>query len=164
MAATVDSPRTDVEGLEGLASLWQQLLQHHRAVAFYGPLVDDPELSWGRRHTWYLQIMAEGGCYLLARNSDGVPVGYAVVAITLDDDDTFLVRNGICELVSLVVAYDHRGQGIGTLLIEAAEGVAREHAIDTLKVSVMAGNEEAQSFYEAHDYVVAEHVLYRRLA
>jgi GNAT superfamily N-acetyltransferase len=65
--------------------------------------------------------------------------------------------------VTLVVTSGGRAAGVGRALLTAAEQLAREHGVDTVKVAVMGGNARAREFYEKNGYALAEHVLYRRL-
>jgi ribosomal protein S18 acetylase RimI-like enzyme len=159
----ISRPRNDPEGLDELAPLWKELHRHHREVADYQPLVADFELSWTSRLALYRRLLADGGCYLIASTDGGDTIGYAMVTIDAGPDDTFDVTGGLAEVVTLVVSPDHRSDGVGRALLQAAEEIARARGFDTVKIAVMSGNARAQRFYEAHGYAVAEHVLYRRL-
>lgn len=108
-------------------------------------------------------MLAEGAAYVTATDRDGRLIGYAMVAVDNGPDDTFDVRGGLAEVITLVVTRDERSAGVGRALLAAAEGIARENGFDTVKVAVMAGNTRAQTFYDANGYSVAEHILYRKL-
>jgi GNAT superfamily N-acetyltransferase len=164
MITAIDGPIRDPGGLDGLAPLWRQLHAHHRLVADYGPLVDDVDASWTSRRAWYERLLAGDAFYLLATDPSGVVIGYAMCEAVRGDDDTFLVRGGILEVVSLVVDDGHRNQGIGRRLLAAIEEVATEQGLNTLKVAVMAGNAGASHFYSTTGFALGEHVLYKRLA
>lgn len=129
----------------------------------YRGLVNDLELSWARRREWYARLLAHGACFVTATDADGRLVGYAMVAFEGGSDDTFAVKGGTAEIVTLVVTMDQRSAGVGRALLRAGEAFARNRGFDTVKIAVMNGNTLAQSFYEANGYSVAEHVLYRRL-
>ena len=163
MAVGISDPRTDVEGLGDLAPLWAELHRHHREVSAYGGLVRDPDSSWTSRLHWYRQLVAEGGSYVTATDNRGRLIGYAMVGVERGPDDTFDVKGGMAEVVTLVVTRSRRSTGVGRALLNAAEGIARDLGFDTVKVAVMNGNARAREFYEANGYSVAEHVLYRRL-
>lgn len=163
MVATIGAPRSDPEGLDELAPLWQELHQHHRDVSDYEPLVRDVGASWASRRRWYHRLLAEGASYITAVDEDGRLIGYAMVAVEAGPDDTFDVQGGIAEVVTLVVTGDRRAAGVGRALLRAAEGVARDHGFDTVKIGVMSGNDRAQRFYETNGYALGEHILYRRL-
>jgi ribosomal protein S18 acetylase RimI-like enzyme len=140
-----------------------ELHNHHLEVSEYQDLVQDLNASWERRLRWYRRLVAHGGSYVTAADDEGRLLGYAMVGIAEGPDDTFDVEGGIAEVVSLVVTRDQRSTGVGRALLEAAERVACERGFDTVKIAVMSGNERARAFYEAHGYVVGEHLLYRRL-
>lgn len=125
--------------------------------------MEDPRSSWARRLRWYRQILAEGGSYLTVEDQRGRVIGYAMVATADGPDDTFEVRGGVAEVVTLIVASDLRSSGLGRALLSAAEDIARNRGYDTVRIAVMSGNSRAQSFYAARGYSVAEHVLLRRL-
>jgi ribosomal protein S18 acetylase RimI-like enzyme len=125
--------------------------------------VNDLELSWARRREWYASLLAHGACFVTATDADARLVGYAMVAFEGGPDDTFAVKGGTAEVVTLVVTMDQRSAGVGRALLGAGEAIARNRGFDTVKIAVMNGNTLAQSFYEANGYSVAEHILYRRL-
>jgi ribosomal protein S18 acetylase RimI-like enzyme len=81
----------------------------------------------------------------------------------LGPDDTFEVRGGILEIITLVVAESCRARGVGSALIAAVRDFAALQGIDTLKVAVMLGNTGAQSFYANAGFEPAEEVLYVKL-
>lgn len=55
---------------------------------------------------------------------------------------------------TLYVAPDHRGQGIGSRLLERAERVLAAENLTTVSLEVMAENEDARRFYEERGYRV----------
>jgi ribosomal protein S18 acetylase RimI-like enzyme len=114
--------RTDAEGLRELAELWKELHRHHRDVAEYRDLVQDPGVSWDRRLAFYRRLIDEGAAYLTARDDDGRLVGYAMVAFEPGADDTFETDRGIAELVTLVVAAGRRSAGLGRALAAQRRG------------------------------------------
>ena len=157
----IEGPLDAVAGLEELGSLFEQLHRHHLEVATFGPLVHDPEEAWTLRRRWYEQILAAGGRYFVARDQAGLAIGYGLVELALGRDDTFDVRSGIAEVVSLVVDEAARGNGVGQALMAAIEAFANAVGADLLKVAVMAGNRSAYSFYATNGFLPGEHVLYR---
>jgi ribosomal protein S18 acetylase RimI-like enzyme len=163
-AVTVAGPSHEVADLDEVGQLWRQLHLHHLQVATYPRLVQDLDASWQRRRAWYERLMEDGGRLFTARDGEGRAVGYALIDVVPGPDDTFDVANGLIELVSLVVAPDVRGAGIGHLLMACVEQTARALGLDTLKVAVMAGNDRALRFYESFGFVRGEVVLYRTIA
>ena len=162
MGIQLTEPRTRPDGLDHLGALWMELHAHHRDVASYPDLVDDLHASWQRRREFYRRLLDEGAAYIIALDDDR-PVGYAMVALGAGPDDTFSSRGGIAEVLTLVVTAGHRGTGVGTELLHAAEAFAAAHGIDLVRIAVMAGNARAEEFYESQGYAIAEHLLYRRI-
>jgi GNAT superfamily N-acetyltransferase len=163
VAVHISDPRTDLDGLDDLAPLWSELHRHHLEVSDYQGLVSDLGSSWTRQRDWYHRLLADGASYVTAADDDGRVIGYAMVGLEDGPDDTFEVGRGIAEVVTLVVSAGRRSAGIGRALLNAAEGIARRHGFDTVKIAVMTGNARALTFYEAGGYTVGEQVLYRRL-
>jgi ribosomal protein S18 acetylase RimI-like enzyme len=163
MEARISDPRNDVDGLADLAPLWAELHRHHLEVSEYRGLVANLDSSWSRRLLLYRRLLAEGASYVTAADHEGRLIGYAMIAVEDGPDDTFEVRGGIVEVVTLIVTRSRRSAGVGRALLSAAEGIARDRGFDTVRIAVMAGNARAQRFYGSHGYSVAEHLLYRRL-
>jgi ribosomal protein S18 acetylase RimI-like enzyme len=155
----IEGPSVSSAGLDELQPLWLALHRHHLTVARYRHLVQDVQHSWQERRRWYGELLADGGAYFVAREGD-TAVGYAMTQATLGADDTFEVRGGIVEIVTLVVAESMRSRGAGRDLMAAVRDYAARIGIDTLKVAVMVGNQRAQAFYSKAGFEPAEEVWY----
>ncbi len=155
----VDGPIVSPAALDELRSFWQSLQRHHNDVAEYRALVRDPQASWERRRSWYRDLLEHGGAYFIARDDNDV-AGYAMTQTTLGPDDTFDVRGGVVEIITLVVAEARRGHGVGRALTTAVREFAAGQGIGTLKVAVMVGNTRARSFYANVGFLPAEEVFY----
>jgi GNAT superfamily N-acetyltransferase len=155
----IEGPSISPAGLDELQPLWLALHRHHLAVARYRRLVLDVHQSWEERRRWYGELLASGGAYFVAREDD-TAVGYAMTQATLGADDTFEVRGGIIEIITLVVAEAMRSRGVGRELMAAVRGYAARIGSDTLKVAVMVGNGRAHAFYADAGFEPAEEVLY----
>ena len=53
---------------------------------------------------------------------------------------------------NLVVDATHRGEGVGSLLLDAAKHWAREHGLHSIQANVYSANEKAEHFYAKHDF------------
>jgi ribosomal protein S18 acetylase RimI-like enzyme len=146
--------------LSELEPLWRSLHQHHRSVADLPVLADD-DLSWQRRRDWYLGLLDEGSSFILLATDGTAPVGYAVVKIGKGDDDTWPVGAHLAELISLAVAPDARGQGLGTALMDAVDAELDRRGVPDLEIAVMAGNDRALRFYERRGLRAGQILLYR---
>lgn len=85
---------------------------------------------------------------LLARDSDGRPVGWVHVFVALRvESDVF------AELGGLVVRADSRRRGVGAKLVAAARRWAAARGIDRLRVRTRVEREDAKAFYDALGFV-----------
>jgi ribosomal protein S18 acetylase RimI-like enzyme len=146
--------------LPEIEQLWRSLHAHHRSVAQV-PLLADDDLSWERRSAWYRAQLEAGDAFLLVARAGAAAVGYAFVHVRPGDDDTWPVGAQMAELVSLAVAPDRRGGGVGTALLDAVDAELERRGIADLEVGVMAGNDRAIAFYERRGLRLGEVLLFR---
>jgi ribosomal protein S18 acetylase RimI-like enzyme len=90
---------------------------------------------------------AVAGTLLVAREDD--VVGFATCSVETGGYDQE-VRRGVVE--NLYVAAGHRGEGVGTALLAAAERTLVDRGCEAVGLDVMAANEDARRFYERHGY------------
>jgi ribosomal protein S18 acetylase RimI-like enzyme len=87
------------------------------------------------------------GFGLLAR-IDGDLVGYAIVRIHDGPDDSWELGEPHAEVWTLVVDEAHRGDGIGSALLDEIDRRLAANGIRGLIIGVMVGNEGARRLYE----------------
>ena len=75
---------------------------------------------------------------LVMTHSDGGVIGYAVLWCVLDQG----------ELANIALAPDHRGKGLGGLLLERAMEVAQSRGVRELYLEVRASNTRAIALYD----------------
>jgi ribosomal protein S18 acetylase RimI-like enzyme len=144
-----------------LEHLYLGMHRHHKRVARV-PLVQDDAESWRRRRAWYEEMLAGGEAFVLAaEDGDGTLAGYAFVSLRRGPDDTFPFGERWAELVSLAVAEDRRGGGIGGRLMDAVDAELGARGVADLQVAVMAGNDAALRFYARRGLREGEIFLYR---
>jgi len=90
-----------------------------------------------------LAVRDERAAILLAVNEDDDAVGCLQVMV-----DNRLAEGRRGEIVSLVVAAEMRGRGIGAALVAAAARWLREHGIAGMRVRCNAVRDRAHHFYE----------------
>jgi ribosomal protein S18 acetylase RimI-like enzyme len=146
--------------IDELRELWLALHHAHRAVANV-PLQPDDELSWSLRRADYRTWLSAGTAFVLAAERGSRLIGYAVTRIHEGGSDTFDLGPRHAEVWSLSVASAERGQGIGTLLLDAVECELERRGIEHLAIAVMDGNDGARRFYERRGLVAAETLLLR---
>ena len=84
----------------------------------------------------------------VARAKDGTQAGYVWIARTHNDSTGQLEAS----LLSQYVAAPYRGHGLGSCLMEAAEGWAREMGLPRISLSVGVRNKVGQMVYESLGY------------
>ena len=100
------------------------------------------------------------GCVLLAEDS-GRPVGYTVLGFGYSLE--FHGRDAFVD--ELYVAEAARGQGIGSLLLDAAEMACRARGIKALHLESGHGNPRATALYERRGFKAHErHLMTKWLA
>jgi GNAT superfamily N-acetyltransferase len=137
-------------GLDEVAELWITLASHHYEAgaalsALASPIGAAP--SWaGRRHE-YEAWSREPGWQLLVADEDGTISGYAAARITSSSSAwAFGARVG--RLETLAALPSARGRGLGTILLDAVRSGWRDAGVRFATVSVIAGNDGAQRFYD----------------
>lgn len=80
--------------------------------------------------------------------ADGVPAG---VLNAFEGFSTFACKP-LLNVHDIAVHPDHRGKGIGKLLLDAAEAEARRRGCCKLTLEVLSGNTRARGVYEAAGY------------
>jgi GNAT superfamily N-acetyltransferase len=127
--------------LEACRGLWVELTQWHRDI------FDSPEIGGedpGRAFDEHLGKV--GGENIWVAEVDGRAVGLAGLI-----PDVF-------ELEPIIVAGQHRGQGIGRLLAEAVISAAREGGARTIQVRPVARNVEGVRFFHDLGFDVLDQV------
>jgi len=162
--ALVVTELTDPADLEQLRALWLALHAHHREVVPSTPLQPDDEVSWRARSATYERWLEADDAVVLVAKLDGTPVGYAVAHVESGaDDDTFDFGETYADLYTLSVLPGHRGQSIGSALLDALGAHLRARSVETLTVSAMAGNSRALDFYRRRGFEPLEASFVRRL-
>lgn len=77
------------------------------------------------------------------------PIGFVMFTIESGYYEQAVTR-GIIE--NLYVQSGHRGQGIGSRLLDAAEQTLAESGVERIALEVMAPNERARQFYRERGY------------
>ncbi|MGL4441803.1 MAG: GNAT family N-acetyltransferase [Bosea sp. (in: a-proteobacteria)] len=96
--------------------------------------------------------MSEHGGTELVAEIDGKIIGYLLCVIEKAEAyirDSYGMHAYIAELV---IAEGHRGQGLGSKLIAAAEDFARGRGMPSIFIGVLAGNNPADRLYQHLGY------------
>jgi ribosomal protein S18 acetylase RimI-like enzyme len=150
-----------VEEVDRVAHLFQELVEFHREVVEGEWPVRSVEDAWAHRRGQYLEWLGDGSARMLAAvpaegedartltavPGESEPLGYAVLSVK-QSMASWDVGSRVGELETLAVAAAARGQGIGTLLIEACQERLRAEGITHWAVGVVEANEGATRLYE----------------
>ncbi len=130
---------------DGLDSCVRELQDHERAIEprmkpaedIIGTFVDD----------MLEQCAAYEGAILVAE-SEGAIIGYTCIHAATPNEDPDEINYTFAYVRDIAVNNSHRGQGVGTVLLEAAKTHARENGATCLRISVLAENTGAVSLYQ----------------
>ncbi|MEV6810269.1 GNAT family N-acetyltransferase [Streptomyces sp. NPDC051132] len=135
------------ESLDRLEPLWRALHAHHQSVQ-PGFAYHPDGRSWELRRSCYVRWLQAADSFVLVAERHGRAVGYAFVEIRPGPDDTWVTGPRVAELQTLSVAPAARGQGIGTLLLDAVDEELERLGVGDLFVAALAANTGARRLYE----------------
>jgi ribosomal protein S18 acetylase RimI-like enzyme len=146
----VDIVRAGAERIPDLQPLWESLSRHHAEVAPELAMLGDVRAaadSWAVRRALYEEWLQDSDAFVLIAESQGEPVGYAMVELR-GPEETWATGDRVADLQTLAVLPGHRGEGIGSALVERMHEELRRLAVSHFVVSVIASNADAVRFYE----------------
>ncbi len=103
--------------------------------------------SWAVRRALYEEWLRDPDAFVLIAESEGEPVGYAMVELR-GPEETWATGDRVAMLETLVVLPGHRGEGIGSALVERMHEELRRLGVSHFVVGVIASNADAVRFYE----------------
>jgi GNAT superfamily N-acetyltransferase len=148
------------ERLDALKPLWISLSAHHGELTPDELPVRSPEEAWPARRERYREAL-EDGAVLFVANGPGGALGYAFAHPRAAPESLAIDR--LLEVETVAVLPEARGAGIGTALMDAVEGWARERGIEHLSVSVRTANEGARRLYEQRGFRSLYETMYSTL-
>ncbi len=80
---------------------------------------------------------------------DAEPIGFVGFELDHGDYERDRTRGTVS---NLFVVPEHRGEGVGSALLDAAEAALREAGAETVALEALAGNERARAFYAERGY------------
>jgi ribosomal protein S18 acetylase RimI-like enzyme len=124
------------ELLDRVRPLWEELNAFHVGIgnAFSGDL---SQRSFDTRKGELIKSASKMHVVIASKESD---VGYCICTISNDS---------IGEIDSLYVKQDHRSEGLGRRMVEAALQWLNENSVRKKVVVVLEGNAEALAFYRS---------------
>jgi ribosomal protein S18 acetylase RimI-like enzyme len=154
------------ERIDDLEPVYRSLYEHHVEVSTWRPAPPrGAQEAWRRRRKRYEKTLSDPNGVLLVAERDGRVVGALVGEIEdpADGSDVFAVSTHQAHVHDIAVLPDARGGGIGAALLQGFEALLRERGVDTYGLAVMAGNDEARRFYDAHGFELVLVELEKRL-
>ena len=144
----VEGSAQDIPALE---PLWVAVHHVHEAsMPELAPYVSDVQ-TWVERRSLYESVFEKPDTVLLLAYDGDDLVGYALShVLPLDETwigDTWRTGQRIAELESLAVRESHRGQGIGSALLDRIDDALEAQGIRDVFVGALAANEGALRLY-----------------
>ena len=142
-----------VSEVDTLRPLWLELHDHHRSLGTdLAPFASD-EASWEAQRPKLARAAEEG--LLLRIGPADAPRAMASVLIDRDNplwNDTWVTGRDVADIDVLAVTAEARGQGLGSLLLDAVdERLAAAGVLDQV-IATLAPNREARRLYERRGY------------
>jgi ribosomal protein S18 acetylase RimI-like enzyme len=152
--------------LAQLEPLWNALQEHHSELT---PTLGDSAPSrglaaaWQRRRKKYEGWLDDSATFFVVAETQAQPVGYAFVTVGpgyagWDTGDR------LAELETLSVLPGHRGDGIGSALLDAVWVRLSELGVKDLAITTAATNVDSHRFYERHGFKSSFVVYYGKQA
>ena len=154
MALSID--RGSIEDVDSLEPLWVGVHHAHAAsMPELAPYVSDAE-TWAEHRPLYVELFAKPDTTLLLARAAGSssatrclhvePVRETLIA------DTWRTGERIGELESIAVAPSHRGQGIGSALLDAVDREFEALGVADVIIGLLPGNDGARRLYESRGF------------
>jgi len=93
------------------------------------------------------EMLAGGDTAVVLAERDGEVAGLLIWYVATGESYVFETLRRYGKVDALVVAKEHRGQGIGNLLLAEAERLTRERGLSRMMLHVIEGNDGAAEAY-----------------
>ena len=131
------------DDLDALFDLNKQINELHHLYApqaFVAPSEED--------RTFLINMLAdEERLFLVAEEGQQV-LGFITATITQNETISFLIKDPICRIGTIVVDENQKSKGVGRALMATVEQWARESGASQVRLEVMEFNRDAQQFYD----------------
>jgi ribosomal protein S18 acetylase RimI-like enzyme len=145
---------SSVEEVDVLEPLWGALQDHHAEVdpilAGKAPKRDAGD-AWRMRRSKYERWLGDPEAFFVLAEDEGRPVGYAFVTVG-PGYASWRTGELLAELETLSVLPEHRGGGVGEMLLEAVWSRLADLGVEDLAVTTVSTNVDARRFYERQGF------------
>ncbi|ABU74725.1 MULTISPECIES: GNAT family N-acetyltransferase [Vibrio] len=146
------------DDLNALFDLNKQINELHHLYApqaFVAPSEED--------RTFLINMLAdEERLFLVAEEGQQV-LGFITATITQNETISFLIKDPICRIGTIVVDENQKSKGVGRALMAAVEQWARESGATQVRLEVMEFNHNAQQFYDKLGFVPNSRLMMKYL-
>jgi GNAT superfamily N-acetyltransferase len=152
----------EADQLRAIKPLWDALQKHHSKVTpDLGGSTPKRELedSWRRWRTKYESWLRDPDTFFVIAEVEDRPVGYAFVTVGAGYAG-WQTGDRLAMLETLSVLPGHRGNGVGTALLEFIWEHLAEIGVKELSITVTKSNVDSHRFYERHGFVQGFVVYY----
>jgi len=116
----------------------------------YDPTIDPEWTLTEEAANWYRERINQGNGYAVIAQQDEQVIGYAIGVA--GSAEVFRTTDTLAELETMYLQPEHRGQGIGTKLMENFKDWTEEKDADRLRVEASAQNKGAIRFYRENGF------------
>ncbi|ARR46936.1 MULTISPECIES: GNAT family N-acetyltransferase [Vibrio] len=135
----------DLNALFDLNKQINELHHLHAPQAFVAPSEED--------RTFLINMLAdEERLFLVAEEGQQV-LGFITATITQNETISFLIKDPICRIGTIVVDENQKSKGVGRALMATVEQWARESGAIQVRLEVMEFNRDAQQFYDRLGFI-----------
>lgn len=152
----------EVDRLSALEPLWNALQEHHsKLTPNLGGSAPNRELadSWRRRRVKYEGWLKDPATFFVVAEDGDRPVGYAFVTVG-PGYAGWQTGDRLAELETLSVMPEHRGDGVGSALLQAVWGRLAEMGVEDLVITTAKTNVDSHRFYERHGFIESFVIYY----
>ena len=158
MADHITVETLPLEDLDLLAPLWKQLMDHVAALPHGLVPVRPSDESWELERAEMSKDLAGEAFVLTARRDERV-IGYAYIHVD-GPDPVWYTGDKRATLATLCVDEEERGNGVGSVLMDALDAELGRMGIEDVEIGVDNGNAAAARFYENRGYRPDFHIYY----
>ena len=146
------------EDLRALKLIWRELMDLHAKIHdYYAVRPDGPDM-WA---DYALRSIRSEDARLFVAEQDGVAFGFALAHVTQLPPVYRLHQIGVVS--DIAVAKNHRRQGAGRRLVEAALEWFRIRGMDRVAANMVPANPEALGFWSAMGFEVLSEYRVRKI-